>query len=246
MAVRTIIIGAGPAGLAVGACLRRQGELFEIFEREESVGSSWRRHYDRLRLHTDRDSSSLPYFPVPRHYPLYPTAAQYAGYLEAYTRANRLRPRLGEGVDLVRHRGGRWRVETKKDRYEADRLIVATGYHREPYTPSWPGLDGFSGSVIHSSAYMNGASYRGQRVLIIGFGNSGAEIALDLHEHGAAPVACVRGEVGILPREFMGVPIYRLLNPVSRLAPRLAGIAAGIITAATLNAPRNDGRRRAA
>lgn len=242
----TIIIGAGPAGLAVGACLRRRGIRCEILEREDRVGASWQHHYDRLRLHTDKDSSSLPHYPVPQHYPRYLTSGQYMGYLEAYARANRLSPHFGVEVRKIRHSHGLWTVETDGGTLRAVSLVVATGYHREPYTPSWPGLDSFRGEVLHSSGYENGGGFDGRRVLVIGFGNSGSEIALDLHEHGARPVACIRGEVGILPREFMGVPVYQLIDPVARLSPWLASFAAGILMRATLNAPRNDGRRRAA
>lgn len=242
----TIIIGAGPAGLAVGACLRHRGIRCEILERSDGVGASWKRHYDRLRLHTDKDSSSLPHFPVPRHYPRYLTSAHYVGYLEAYARANRLSPRLGVEAKQIRYSHGLWKVEAGDEVLESMNLVIATGYHREPYVPSWPGLEAFGGPILHSAAYANGEAFRGKRVLVVGFGNSGSEITLDLHEHGARPVACIRGEVGILPREFMGVPIFRWIDPVARLSPWLAGFAAGILMEATLNAPRNDGRRRAA
>src|SRR5690348_8257253 len=90
VAAPVIVVGAGPAGLAVGACLRRAGIEPVLLERERTVASSWRRHYDRLYLHTGRAHSSLPGFPLPREYPRYPSRQQVVDYLEAYARAHGL------------------------------------------------------------------------------------------------------------------------------------------------------------
>ncbi|MFL5273509.1 MAG: NAD(P)-binding domain-containing protein [Anaeromyxobacteraceae bacterium] len=122
-----VVIGAGPAGLAVGACLRRAGVGFVILEREATVGSSWRRHYDRLHLHTDRGHSSLPYLPLPRDAPRYPSRDQVVAYLEAYARAFELSPRCHEEVTRARARDGGWDVETARARYLARAVVVATG-----------------------------------------------------------------------------------------------------------------------
>ncbi len=91
--VETVIVGAGPAGLAVAACLRRAGMPLVILEREDRVGASWHRHYARLHLHTDKAHSALPYLPLPKDYPKYPSRGQLIAYLESYARHFGLEPR---------------------------------------------------------------------------------------------------------------------------------------------------------
>jgi len=88
----TLVVGAGPAGLAVGAALRRKQVPFAMLERDEHVGSSWRRHYDRLRLHTPKRLSALPFVAYPRGFPRYPSRDQVVEYLENYARTFDLRP----------------------------------------------------------------------------------------------------------------------------------------------------------
>lgn len=222
-----IVIGAGPAGLAVGACLRRAGVPFLILEKGDRVGESWRGHYERLHLHTDRAHSGLPFHRIPRRYPRYPSRLQVIEYLEEYAERFELEPRFGEEVvDAGRVDGG-WRLrtegaDTETADYECRCLVVATGYNAEPHVPSWPGRERYAGEVIHSSTYRSGMSYRGKRILVVGLGNSGGEIAIDLHEHGAHPWLAVRSPLNVIPREVMGIPILALSIPLVRLPPRLA------------------------
>jgi indole-3-pyruvate monooxygenase len=239
-----IVIGAGPAGLAVGACLRRAGVDFLLLEREATVGASWRRHYDRLHLHTDRAHSSLPHLALPRHYPRYPSRDQVVAYLESYARAFRLTPRYGEEVTAARPRDGGWEVETARARYRAGAVVVATGYCAVPLRPSWPGLDGYQGAILHSSQYRSGERFRGQRVLVVGLGNSGGEIAIDLVEHGARPTLAVRGPVSLLPRELLGLPILTWALALSRLPPRAADALARPLLRLALGDPSRYGLRR--
>ena len=218
----TIIVGAGPAGLAVGACLARAGVSFTILERGRAVGDSWRAHYDRLHLHTNKGSSALPLRPFPRDYPRYPSRDQVVAYLESYARAFRLEPRFGEEVVAARRRDDRWEVETPTGRYAASHLVVATGFNHEPVVPRWPGQQAYRGRIIHSSDYRNGTAYRGKRVLVVGIGNSGAEIALDLYEHGAQATIAVRGPVNVIRRDILGVPIVVTAKVTGKLPPRIA------------------------
>ena len=95
----TIIVGASAAGLAVGACLRHAGLPFVLLEQSDRVASAWRRHYERLHLHTTRRLSGLPFLPMPRSYPRYPSRARVVEYLESYARQMGLRPRFGQGVE---------------------------------------------------------------------------------------------------------------------------------------------------
>jgi indole-3-pyruvate monooxygenase len=217
-----VVVGTGPAGLAVGACLRRAGVDFVLLEKEPVLAPAWRRHYDRLHLHTDRAHSGLPYFPMPRSYPRYASRAQVVEYLEAYAKEFSLAPRFGEEVLEARQREGRWEVKTQVSRYQARALVLATGYSDAPVRPRWPGMEGYQGVVLHSSEYRSGERFRGQDVLVVGFGNSGGEIAIDLFEHGARPSIVVRGSVNLLPRELLGLPILTWAVALSKLPPRVA------------------------
>src|SRR5918911_5375509 len=212
----TVIVGAGPAGLAVGACLSRADVPFVILEREERAGSAWRRHYERLHLHTDKARSELPYLPYPKHYPRYPSCEQVISYLENYAAHFGLEPRIGQEVLSARHQDGLWRTETQESVYLSRRLVVATGYNGEPHIPRWPGQEDFRGEILHSSSYKTGAPYRGKRVLVVGFGNSGGEIAVDLHEHGARVTLSVRSPVNVIPCELFGLPILAIAIPLSK------------------------------
>ena len=221
----TIIIGAGPAGLAVAACLKQAGMPFTILEESDQVGSAWRRHYDRLHLHTAKTFSELPFFHFPKDYPRFPSRLQVVEYLEAYAGQFGLSPQFGEQVHSARFVKDCWEVDTQRGHCQAANLVVATGYNREPVLPSWPGQVSFNGTILHSSQYKNGEPYRNQRVLVVGFGNSGGEIAIDLHEHGAKPSLAVRSAVNVIPRELFGIPILAIAIVESKLPPGLADAA---------------------
>jgi indole-3-pyruvate monooxygenase len=222
MANHTIIIGAGPAGLAVGACLKRAGIPPLILEQSDQVGASWRRHYDRLHLHTDKKNSELPFVSYPSNYPRYPSRDQVVKYLEEYARQFDLDIRFNQQVQSVSGDNGHWLVQTQDTLHATPNLVVATGNVRQPLVPTWPGLDSFHGTVMHSSEYRNGAAFKGQRVLVVGFGNSGGEIAIDLYEHGAKPGIAVRNPVNVIPRELAGMPILSIGILQNRLPAWLA------------------------
>lgn len=206
-----IIIGAGPGGLAVAACLKREGITdVLILDESDRVAASWHRHYERLHLHTPRDHSALPHLPMPKEFPRYPARAQVIDYFEAYARHFSLAPRLGERVQSARRQGESWEVTTPRGRYQAPVLVVAAGFNCEPRIPSWPGVTDFGGPILHSSSYVNGQNFRGKDVLVVGLGNSGGEIAIDLHEHGARPTVAVRSAVNVIPREIFGMPVLAL------------------------------------
>lgn len=206
----TVIIGAGPAGLAVAACLARADLPFIVLEQDERLGERWRSRYDRLHLHTAKQYSALPYLPFPASHPRYPSRDQVVEYLEGYARHFGITPRFGERVTSVARVLDAWIVSTAKmNTYHAGHVVVCTGRSDVPHRASWPGLESFRGRVIHSAEYANGSSFAGQRVLVVGFGNSGGEIALDLAESGAHPDVAVRNPVNVVPRDFMGQPIQR-------------------------------------
>jgi cation diffusion facilitator CzcD-associated flavoprotein CzcO len=202
-----IVIGAGPAGLATAAVLKRRGVSAVILEKTDAVGAAWRRHYDRLHLHTDRAHSALPGLPMPRNYPRYPSRQQFVDYLETYAAEFELRPRFGTHVEAARRDGAGWRVEAGEAAWSAPLLVVATGFADFPHVPTWPGEAAFKGQIIHSSAYRNPRDLKGRRVLVVGFGNSGGEIALDLAEAGVDVTIAIRGPVNVVPRDLLGLPL---------------------------------------
>lgn len=218
-----VVLGAGPSGLAVGGALRMRGVPFAVLERADAPGHTWRNHYDRLHLHTVKQHSSLPGLDWPVHVPMYPARDEVVAYLDAYARHHRIEARLGEAITRVRREGDRWAVEHTSGTTRARHVVVATGYNRVAHIPVWPGREGFAGTVMHSGAYRNGRAFKGRRALVVGAGNSGAEIALDLWESGARTALCVRGPLHVVPRDVFGIPAQvNSLRVMSRLPPRVA------------------------
>ncbi len=202
-----IIIGAGPAGLACSASMGALGLKAVVLEKANTVGSVWRRHYDRLHLHTDRGHSGLPGMAMPRAYPTYPSRDQVVEYLESYAAHFRIEPAFNTTALKIARQGSHWSVDTEEASLSAPVVVIATGWADFPFRPSWPGSHAFRGNLIHSSEYRNTSPYAGKRVLVVGFGNSGGEIALDLANADIDTTLAVRGAVQILPRDLLGIPI---------------------------------------
>ena len=215
-----VVIGGGPAGLAVAGCLMQRGVWALVLEAGPSVGSSWRGRYDRLRLNTVRWLSGLPGRPMPRSYGPWVARDDYVAYLEAYAIERRLRVRYNS--EAVRVRPGesveaRWQVQLRGgDILPARDVVVATGYDRVAVMPPWPGRDRFTGTLIHAGAYRNAAPYADQHVLIAGAGATGLELAVDLAEAGAQTVTvAVRTPPAHFGRALWGVP----LTPLGKMDP---------------------------
>ncbi|KAF3335249.1 putative indole-3-pyruvate monooxygenase YUCCA9 [Carex littledalei] len=207
-----IIVGAGPSGLATAACLTKNGVPYVILERSNCIASLWqKRTYDRLKLHLPKQFCQLPLLPFPEDYPEYPTKKQFIKYLELYRNHFNIEPHFNERVLSARFDrvSGLWRVVTSRDRFEeveyiSKWLVVAAGENAECVIPEFDGLDDFNGNISHVSEYKCGERYRGEKVLVVGCGNSGMEICLDLCEYNAFPSMVVRDSVHILPREIFG------------------------------------------
>ena len=228
----TIVVGAGPAGLACAAALRRSGGSVIVLEKADRVAASWRHHYDRLHLHTHKRQSGLPGLPMPAAYPKYPSRDQLVAYLEDYAAHHRIAPRFGTTVLGVRQRAG-WVVETDTTTLTAGNVIFATGIVGWPLRPAWPGMDSFPGRLIHSSDYANPKPFSRCRVLVVGLGNSGGEIAMDLCDAGNEVSLSVRSPVNVVPRDLLGIPIltfailqrsipYKLVDALNAPILRLA------------------------
>lgn len=203
-----LVIGAGPGGLAVAAALGQRGLRALVVERAEHLGASWRKHYDRLRLHTTRRLSALPGLPIPRAYGRWVARDNVVRYLEQYAEHHDLDIATGIEVRSVDRAAAGWELPATGGRVlSAPLVVVATGHNHTPYVPDWPGRDAFGGELLHASRYRDAAPYAGRDVLVVGVGNTGAEIAVDLVEGGAARVRlAVRTAPHILRRSTAGWP----------------------------------------
>jgi putative flavoprotein involved in K+ transport len=227
-----IVVGGGPAGLAVAASLSRRGVRALVLERSDAVGASWRRHYERLHLHTTRRLSGLPGMPFPRRYGRWVARADVVHYLDMYAVHHKLHVRTGVEVTRIeRAADGGWAVRTAGgETFSAAEVVVATGYNHTPVPPAWPGVEGFPGEVLHASAYRTATPYKGRDVLVVGVGNTGAEIAVDLVEGGASRVRlAVRTPPHIVRRSNFGWPAQGTGILVRRLpVPVVDVIARGV------------------
>ncbi|MEU1076897.1 MULTISPECIES: NAD(P)/FAD-dependent oxidoreductase [unclassified Streptomyces] len=242
------VIGAGPGGLAVAAALRGRGVRAVVLEKADAVGDSWRHHYDRLRLHTTRRLSALPGLAMPRSFGRWVARADVVRYLEKYAEVHELEIVTGVEVSRIeRAEDGGWLLHATGGRRLTGRaVVVATGYNHTPYVPEWPGADTYTGTLLHAGQYRNPAPYAGRDVLVVGAGNTGAEIAVDLAEGGAGRVRlAVRTAPHILrrstagwPAQASGILVRRLPVPlVDRAAGALARLSVPDLTAKGLPRP---------
>lgn len=195
-----------------------------ILEQGPDVAHSWTRYYDRVRLHTGKHLSNLPNVPLGRDYPLYVGRDELVRYLRAYAHQLGLAVSANERVTAVEHAaGGGWRVTTDRQVRYAPAVVVASGSFDNPIRPPLPGEERFGGTVMHAAEYRNPASVTGARVLVVGAGNSGAEIAVELADAGRAVTLAIREGLNIVPRELFGIlPVQYLGFAMRRLPPRLA------------------------
>ena len=202
--VQVAVVGAGPAGVAMTVSLRDQGLRPLLIDKAE-VAASWRGRYDRLKLNTGRQFSHLPNRPYPKGTPTFPSRDQVVAYFDEHAREAGIELRLGTEVNRIDRLDGAWLLQTSTGDIVARQVVVATGQHHTPLIPQWPGADGFSGKLMHSSAYRNPARFQGNRVLVVGSGSSGMEIAHDLATGGADKVwLAVRTAPNILLRSLPG------------------------------------------
>ncbi len=218
------IIGAGAAGLAAAAALAHSGIPALVIERGDAVGMSWRGRYDRVRLNTHRRLSGLPGYTIPREHGAWPSRDAFVASLEEYARGERVQIRFATEIARIERTDSGWLLIGDTAEIAAEIVVIATGYDRTPKALRWPGLDRYSGRVLHSSEYRNARTFAGMNVLVVGTGSSGLEIAVDLAESDAAHVwIAMREPPNVLPRALFGIPllpyIFRLMH---RLPIRVA------------------------
>ncbi|WP_329384005.1 NAD(P)/FAD-dependent oxidoreductase [Streptomyces sp. NBC_01351] len=215
------VIGGGPGGLAAAAALRARGVRAVVVEKSGEVGASWRRHYDRLHLHTTRRLSALPGLAMPRRFGRWVSRDDVVRYLEKYAEFHELEIVTGVEVTRVERAadGDGFTLHATGGRVlAAAAVVVATGYNHTPALPDLPGRDAYTGELLHAADYRNAGPYAGRDVLVVGVGNTGAEIAVDLVEGGAARVRlAVRTAPHIVRRSTAGWPAQRTGILVRRL-----------------------------
>ncbi|KAK4796589.1 hypothetical protein SAY86_028915 [Trapa natans] len=216
-----IIVGAGPSGLAAAACLSEHGVPSLILERSDCIASLWQyRAYDRLKLHLPKDFCQLPFLKFPEDYPKYPTKHQFVAYMEFYATHFSIRPLFNQSVIAARFKDGLWRLRTAADHeYASPWLIIATGENAEPVMPDIVGLEKFGGKIIHTSSFKSGSEYQNERVLVVGCGNSGMEVSLDLSGHNVTPHMVVRDTVHVLPKEVLGLSTFGIAMALLKWFP---------------------------
>ena len=202
MDARLTIVGAGPAGLALARELQRRGVRPVLLERGR-VGETWARQYQGLRLHVLAGAAALPGMPWPSPSDRFPSASAMTAYLRAY--AERFALDVREGVTLQRaapaDRGtpSGWHLDTDRGPWSTERLVMATGIWSAPVEPPLPGREAFAGRTLHVSAYRGPEELAGARVLVVGLGNSGKDVALAAAEVGASATVAVRDGALFVP-----------------------------------------------
>ncbi|PON96661.1 Flavin monooxygenase-like enzyme [Trema orientale] len=231
-----IIVGAGPSGLAMAGSLTRLSIPYVILEREDCFASLWKKYsYDRLHFHLRKQFCELPHMPFPSSFPQYIPKSLFLQYLNDYVSHFQIRPVYRRTVESASYDGAsrRWRVKARisssssssknnnnndinnkgsinMEEYSGGFLVVATGETADPFVPEIKGLDGFPGEILHSTQFKSGKEFRNKQVLVVGSGNSGMEIALDLTNHAAKASLLVRSPVHFLSRGMVYLALILL------------------------------------
>lgn len=175
------VIGGGQTGLTLGYFLKRRGIDFMIFDDADGAGGAWRRTWPSLRLFSPAAYSSIAGWPMPPPQgPDNPSREAVIDYLREYESRYQLPVCRPCPVQTLQHAGERYQVHTDRGAWTARAVIMATGTWGHPFVPAYPGRDRFTGTQIHSAHYAGPETYRGQRVLVVGGGNSGAQILAEL------------------------------------------------------------------
>jgi len=206
-----IVVGAGQAGLAAAYHLQRAGLRFVVLDGADAVGGSWPRYYQSLQLLSPARYSSLPGRPFPGDPLRLPTRDEVIDYLRGYAEHFGFPVRLRtpvERVDSVRAGCRGFRVRSREGKtWRTSAVIAATGCFQQPHRPALPGMDAFAGRVLHASQYRRPQELAGQRVVVVGGGNSGVQIAVELAEVADVTLA-TRRPIKFIPRRVLGRPIH--------------------------------------
>jgi putative flavoprotein involved in K+ transport len=219
----TVVIGAGPAGLAVARQLNHQhGIKALVLDRAAAPAISWRTRYDNFRLNTTGFLSHLPGQRIPLNAGRWPTKEDMVRYFDRYVQRQNIEIMLGCDVRRVDRVGGVWRLDTSSGEIRTPAVVLATGNYSAPTIPAWPGLSRFNGEVVHSGDFTNAWPYRGRDVLVVGAGNSAADIAVQLANDGAGKIwLAVRTPPHLVRRAMGPFPSDIFLELFSRVPARM-------------------------
>jgi cation diffusion facilitator CzcD-associated flavoprotein CzcO len=213
---RVVVVGAGPAGLAAAWAIRRAGADPLVVEKAGTVAAAWRARHDHLQLNTHRMFSHQPGARIPRRYGPFPARDDYVAYLERYAAGMRIR--FGTVVCRIDGAGPGWELSVGQGSISTAHVVVATGPDAEPVVPSWPGMAGFPGTLMHAGRFRNTGDMAGRGVLVVGPGNSGVDLLNHLVRSDAAEMwLSARSGMNIVPLRLAGIP----LHPVSVAGRRL-------------------------
>jgi len=242
-----VVIGAGPAGLAVARELKHQhGIETLVIDRAPAPAISWRTRYDNFRLNTTGFLSHLPGQRIPLTAGRWPTREDMVCYFDNYVRRQNITLELGCEVTGVYRAERGWRLDTSSGEIQTRAIVLATGNYRTPTIPPWPGLSSFKGELVHSGSFSNAWPFRDRDVLVVGAGNSAADIAVQLADNGArriwlavrTPPHLVRRSLGPIPSDIFlelsaRVPASKI-DPIIKFSERLMW---GDLTAHGFNQP---------
>ncbi|HEX4227006.1 MAG TPA: NAD(P)/FAD-dependent oxidoreductase [Pseudonocardiaceae bacterium] len=229
--VHVAVVGAGVAGLAVTRCLLERGVDVLAFDEHTDLAHTWRNRYENLRLNSVRWLSQMPGSPIPKRYGRWVSRDDLVEYVTGY--AQPVRHVLHTGCRVSRIERGthsRWLLSTGIGPVHAQHVVLTTGLYHEPSIPDWPGLAGFTGNLMHAAQYLRPDGFEGERVVVVGAGVSGVDIASDLlrRSSGTLKIA-VRTSPSFLPRELYGLPLQGLSVSNKHLPIRLQDIGGAVI-----------------
>lgn len=206
--IDVLVIGAGPAGLATSRELSVRGIAHMVLERGPTIAHTWENLYDGLVLHTGKHFSALPGLPFPKSTPMFPRRRDFLDYLSQYAGRFRVPVTTSAQVEGVERLPAGWRVRVKRgSEFEARNVVVATGIVSNPSVPEFPGTSRFGGALMHSVAYRNPQPFTGERILVVGAGNSAGEISVELANAGAHVTVAIRNGTPVVPLTLLGVPV---------------------------------------
>lgn len=244
---QVVVVGGGPCGLALARQLGRElGSAPLVLDRAQTPASSWRGRYEGFRLNTCGYWSHLPGLRIPLGAGRWPSREAMIRYFDDYVRSQGIRLELGVEVERIERDDAGWAVRTDRGTYSCAAVVVATGNYRRPVLPAWEGITSYRGQVLHSGEYRNAWPFRGQDVLVVGSGNSAADIAVQLADGAAGRVLlAIRTPPHLVRRSTLGVPpdAFTLLADrmpnatVDRLGALLRQLTFGDLTAYGFETP---------
>ncbi|WP_189030202.1 flavin-containing monooxygenase [Paenibacillus albidus] len=204
----TLVIGGGQAGLASGYHLQKAGLDFMILEASDQPTGSWPQYYDSLKLFSPAQYSSLPGYPFPKGPNEYPLRDEVIAYLREYAEKFQLPIKVKQKVERIDVENGGFNVITLTgDRFRTKTLISASGSFHRPHLPSLPGANIFQGRILHSSEYKHPKPFLEKRVIVVGRGNSGVQIAVELADYANVSLA-VQHQVRFTPQRILGLDLH--------------------------------------